>query len=154
MRTTLFAIALAATVAGTATAAHAGPVACTVLEVEASSADAPSVDAELKAIERKLKKPPFASWNVFKRLGASNLSLEPQQVGEATLVHGKAGLLLREVSARAGKKPRVSLGITLDDAGGKRVIDTKIQVDGGDYFVLARPLPANKGHIVALTCRP
>lgn len=127
---------------------------CTVLEIEASKADAPSTDPDLKPLERKLKKPPLSSWNSFKRLGSSQVKLAPQQVGSVSLVHGKAGVLLREVNERAGKKPRVSLGITLDDTGGKRFIDTKVNVDAGDYFVVARPLPADKGHLVALTCKP
>jgi hypothetical protein len=150
-------LTIIAALALTALVAFAAParadVACSVWEIEASSAEAPSVDPELKPLERKLKKPPFSSWNVFKRLGNHNVSLAAQQVGEVSLVHGKAALLLREVSQRPGKKPRVSLGITLDDAGGKRVIDTKFNVDSGDFFVVGRSLPENKGQLVALTCK-
>jgi hypothetical protein len=71
-----------------------------------------------------------------------------------TLVHGKAGLLLREVTARDKKKPRVQLGITLDDADGKRVLDSKVNVDAGDYLVVGRSLRGGKGQLVALTCKP
>lgn len=129
-------------------------VACLIWEIEASSAATPAVDPTLKPLERKLKKPPFSSWNVFKRLGAHTLSLAPQQVGAVTLVHGKAGLLFREVTTRDGKKPRLALGITLDDGSGKRVVDTKLNVDAGDFVVVGRSLPADKGQLVALTCKP
>lgn len=131
-----------------------GAVACTVLEIEASTADAPAMDGELKPLEKKLKKPPFSSWNTFKRLGAHAVTLEPMKAGSLTLVHGKAGLLLRDVTARDKKKPRVQLGITLDDAEGKRVLDSKVNVDAGDFLVVGRSLRGGKGQLVALTCKP
>jgi hypothetical protein len=43
------------------------------------------------------------------------------------------------------QKPRVTLGITLDDAEGKRVFDSKVAVDGGDYLVVARSMRGGKG---------
>jgi hypothetical protein len=128
-------------------------VTCSVVEIEASSASAPSIDPDLKAFEKKFKRPPMSSWNVFKKLGGTSLSLAPQQVGAATLVHGKLGLLLRDVITREGKKPRFSLGLTVDDAAGKRVVDTKVGVDAGDYVIPARPLPGDKGHLIAISCR-
>lgn len=147
-------IALACAFATTASVEAArADVTCAIWEIEASSAAAPAVDAELKPLERKLKKPPFASWNVFKRVGAHSLRLAPQQVGEATLVHGKAGILFRDLSSRAGKKPRVALGITLDDAAGKRIIDTKINVDAGDFFLVGQSLSASKSQLVAFSCK-
>lgn len=132
--------------------AHAD-VACSVVEIEATVGDRPSVDPELKALERKLKKPPFSSWNTFKRLGATSLALAPAKVGEAQLVHGKLGVMLRDVSERGGKRPRLAMGVTLDDAAGRRVVDTKINVDAGDWFMLGRSLPGNKGHLIALNCK-
>ena len=128
-------------------------VACSVWEIEASSGATASVDPQLKPLERKLKKPPFSSWNVFRQLGAHTMSLAPQQVGEAKLVHGKASLLFREATLREGKKPRVSLAFTLDDAAGKRVMDTKVNVDAGDHFVVGRPLPDSKAQLVSLSCK-
>lgn len=135
-------------------AAHADTVNCSIIEIEASTADAPSMDAGLKPLERKLKKPPFSSWNSFKQLGSQALSLESMKPGTANLVHGKATLILRDVQPPGAKKSRLSLGISLDDGGGKRVLDSKVNVDAGDYFVVGRSLPANKGHLVALTCSP
>jgi hypothetical protein len=155
MRPGIVAIAMAIALVGLAAEARAdGPVACTVLEIEASTAEPPAMDGELKVLEKKLKKPPFSSWNNFKRLGAHAVTLEPMKAGSLTLVHGKAGLLLREVTARDKKKPRVQLGITLDDADGKRVLDSKVNVDAGDYLVVGRSLRGGKGQLVALTCKP
>ncbi|MBK9030437.1 MAG: hypothetical protein IPL61_03700 [Myxococcales bacterium] len=128
-------------------------VACSIVEIEATVTDRPSVDPDLKALERKLKKPPFSSWNAFKRLGATSLTLAPAKVGEAQLVHGKLGVMLRDVSERGGKRPRLAMAVTLDDAAGRRVVDTKINVDAGDWFMLGRSLPGNKGHLIALNCK-
>ncbi len=128
-------------------------VTCSITEIEASSGAAPSIDPELKALEKKFKRPPLSSWNVFKKLGRSSLTLAPQQAGAATLVHGKFGLLLRDVTERAGRKSRLGLGITIDDTAGKRVVDIKVGVDVGDYVIPARPLPGDKGQLVAVTCK-
>lgn len=146
-------IAAAALAVGLFAAAPArADVSCTVVEIEASTKDVASVDSKLRPLERKLKKPPFTSWNSFAVLGTSQLTLAPQKVGTVDLVHGTANVLLRDVIDRPGKKPRVQLGVTLEDAGGKRVIDTKVNVDAGDYFVAGRPLSGDRGHLVALTC--
>jgi hypothetical protein len=112
------------------------------------------MDGDLKSIEKKLKKPPFSSWNTFKSLGSHAITLEPMKPGTLTLVHGKAGLLLREVTSRAPKKTRISLGVTLDDADGKRVFDSKVNVDAGDSLVVARSMKGNKAQLVAISCKP
>ena len=67
----------------------------------------------------------------------------------------RAELLLRDATTGGPKKPRVQLGITLDDKDGKRVIDTKLAVDAGDWLVVGRSLKGtgNRGQIVALTCK-
>jgi hypothetical protein len=130
------------------------PVACTVVEIEASTGDAPAMDAELKPLEKKLKKPPFSSWNTFKQLGSHAVTLEVMKASNLTLTHGKAQLLLREVTAKGAKKTRISLGISLDDADGKRVLDSKVAVDAGDYLVVGRSLKGNRGHLLAMNCKP
>jgi hypothetical protein len=129
-------------------------IACTVVEIEASSGDAPAMDSELKPLEKKLKKPPFSSWNTFKQLGAHAVTLEVMKASNLTLTHGKAQLLLREVTAKGAKKTRIALGISLDDADGKRVLDSKVAVDAGDYLVVGRSLKGNRGHLLAMNCKP
>ena len=136
------------------TAKADGGVTCAVIEIEASTSDPPAMDGALKSLEKKLRRPPFSSWNNFRQLGTHTLALEPMKSGSLDLVHGRATLILREVATGAGKKPRISLGVTLDDDNGKRVLDSKLGVDAGDYLVVGRSLPANKGHLVALTCAP
>lgn len=144
-----------AALAVTAPAAYAdAPVSCAVVEIEATTSDAPAVDAELRPLEKKLKKPPFSSWNTFKRLGAHAVTLEPMKSSTLTLMHGKAQLLLREVVAKNPKKTRISLGISVDDADGKRVLDSKVAVDAGDYLVVGRALKGGRGHLIAMNCKP
>ena len=60
-----------------APAAARADVTCSIVEIEASSGSAPSIDPELKALERKFKRPPLSSWNVFKKLGGASLTLAP-----------------------------------------------------------------------------
>jgi len=154
MKKSMLAVALALGLGVVAAPAAArADVTCSIVEIEASSGSAPAIDPELKALERKFKRPPLSSWNVFKKLGGASLTLAPQQAGATTLVHGKLGLLLRDVNERPGKKPRLGLGITIDDTNGKRVVDIKVGVDAGDYVIPARPLPGDKGHLVAVTCK-
>ncbi len=154
VHTSVLAIAALAVLIGFTHAARADvQVSCNVVEIEGSSSDAPSLDPELKSLEKKLKKPPFSSWNTFKRLGAQTVTLSMMKAASVPLVHGKAELLLRDVTAPGSKKRRLSLGLLLDDADGKRVVDTKVSVDLGDWFMLARSMKSNRGQVVALTCK-
>jgi len=148
------ALAMMAMIVAPRPATAAPKVSCDVLEIEASSGPKPSVDPDLRALQKKLSKPPFSSWNVFKRLGSYQLALEAMKAGHLKLIHGEAEIILRDVTGAGGKKARVSLGITLDDASGKRVLDSKVAVDAGDYIVVGRSLKGNKGHLVALSCKP
>ena len=147
------AVLLAVVAVAAAAAPARADVNCSVVEIEASTAASPSVDGDLRQFEKRFKRPPYSSWNSFKRLGGTTVTLAPQKQGDAQLVHGKVGLLLRDVIERGGKRPRLSIGVTLDDSAGKRVVDTKINVDAGDWFMWARPMPGDKGHLVALSCK-
>ena len=69
-----------------------------------------------------------------------------------TLSVGRADILFRDIDHGAGKKSRVALTVTMDDQSGKRVLETKFNVDTGDFFVLGRTLPNNDGHLLALSC--
>jgi hypothetical protein len=102
-----------------APAAARADVTCSIVEIEASSGSAPSIDPELKALERKFKRPPLSSWNVFKKLGTTQLGLDLQKSASAALVHGKINLHVRDVIERPGKRARLQLGIALDDGNGQ-----------------------------------
>jgi hypothetical protein len=152
-RVALLAFALAAVVAG-APPAHAegAKVACELLEISATSADKPSIAADLKPLEKKLKKKPFSSWNVFKLLSRPAKELEQNKPETLALTKGKATVLFRDVTAGA-KKTRVALTVTTEDENGKRIADTKVNIDSGDYIVIGRTLANDDGHLLALTCK-
>lgn len=143
------AVAMLTLTAGVASAQPGtGGASCAVLEIDASNTSAPSVDPALGAqLERKLKKPPFSSWNTFKVLGTQNRALAPKKSETLALKQGQLGLLLRAV-----EKPRVRLDIVLDDQDGKRVLDTKVAVDAGDWMAVGRSLKGNHGQIIAFRC--
>jgi hypothetical protein len=125
-----------------------GGASCSILEIEAANSGAPSIDAALGAeLVRKLKKPPFSSWNTFKVFGSQTQVLLSNRVETLALKQGKLGLLLL-----ASTKPRVRLGVTLDGSDGKRVLDTKVAVDAGDWIAVGRSLKGDRGQIIAFKC--
>jgi hypothetical protein len=125
---------------------------CAVLEISASAGKDPSLDPALAPLEKKLKAPPFASWNVFKLLAHGERALAKLKAETIKLSAAQVTLLFREVEA--GKKPRFSLTMSQDDAAGKRVSETKVTIDAGDYLVYVRSLPNGEQHLLALTCKP
>jgi hypothetical protein len=152
--TTLAAIAAFAAIATSARPAFADDAAsCTFLEIAASTTKEGSVDAELQPLEKKLKKPPFSSFNTFKLLGRQERSLTAMKGESLKLQRGAAQVILRDVDRREGKKARVGVGVQIDDDQGKRVLDTKVSVDAGDYLVLGRLLANGDGHMLAMTCK-
>ena len=152
--TTLAAIAAFAAIATSARPALADEaVSCTFLEIAASTTKTGSVDAELQPLEKKLKKPPFSSYNTFKLLGRQERPLTPMKPEILKLQRGAAQVMLRDVDRKEGKKPRFGLGVQLDDEEGKRKLDTKVSVDAGDYLVLGRSLSNGDSHLLAMTCK-
>ena len=150
----LAALAFALLLAAPSIARADDQVRCEFLEISASTTKEGGVPPELKPLEKKLKKPPFSSWNTFKLLGRQERALGVMKAESLKLQLGSASVLLREVDRKAGHKARVALGVTMDDQGGKRVLDTKLSVDGGDYLVIGRSLPSNEGHLLAIACQP
>ena len=139
-------------VAGASSArAETAPVACEVLEISATSGTA-SMPASLKRLEKKFKRPPFSSWNNFAVLSRSTLKLRKQVPQPVAMSKGAAELLVRDVDRSTGKRARIALAVTVNDADGRRVVDTKASVDVSDFIAVGYSLPDNSGHIVAITC--
>jgi len=127
--------------------AHADSKAeCDFLEINATTGKAPALDVELQPLEKKLKKPPFSSWNTFHKLSAGHVSLTQLKADPLKLQKGAASLLLRD---RTDK--RLELTITIDGADGKRWLDTKQSVNAGDWPMWVHNV-GEDGHILALTC--
>lgn len=126
---------------------------CDILEISATKADKTSIPADLKQIEKKLKKPPFSSWNVFTLLSRASKDIVQLKAETIKLTKGKATVLFRDLEQK-GKKVRVALTVTTEDENGKRIADTKVSIDSGDYIVIGRTLANDEGHLLALTCKP
>src|SRR5262245_25207674 len=146
-------VAVAFLLGGAATARAQDRASCTAIELSATKAKEPSIPADLKPLEKKLQKPPCSSWNSFKVLSSSDLALEAMKAASPKLAAGAATVILRDIEKREGKRPRLSLGITMDGQSGKRVFDSKVTVDAGDSVMFGEILPNDDGHFVALSCK-
>ena len=120
---------------------------CTYLEIAAKSEKTAQIDAELKPLEKKLKKPPFTSWNAFRKLSGGDVTLQKLKAETLHLRQGGASVLLRD-----RKDKHLELTIAVDGADGKRVIDTKLGLTIGEWLPLVNN-DKDDGHILALMCK-
>jgi hypothetical protein len=121
---------------------------CDFLEISARSGDKPAIDGELKPLEKKLKKPPFATWNQFKLLSHSQKTLPKKKVEPISLKVGSATATLVEIV----DKSKVRLTVTMDDAKGKQLSNTTT-VEAGDYVIYVNTPAPNEGHLLSVTCK-
>ena len=122
---------------------------CDFLEFSGKTGDKPAIDAELQALEKKLKKPPFASWNQFKLLGRSHKALAKKKTEPISLKTGSATATLVEIV----DKSKVRLTVTMDDAKGKQLANNTATIEAGDYVIYVLPLPGNEGHLLSVSCK-
>jgi hypothetical protein len=151
LRRTSFAglvLAAAALVATPRTARADVTAECDFLEASAKTGDKPAMDAELKPLEKKLKKAPFATWNQFKLLSHSQKTLPKKKAEPISLKVGSATATLVEIV----DKSRVRLTVTMDDAKGKQVTNTTT-VDAGDYVIYVNTPAPNEAHLLSVTCK-
>ncbi len=154
MRPNVVSLALCGLVLALAAPARADdPINCGAFEIRASSTDGGKLAPELKVLEKKLKRPPFSSWNTFELLSQNSSTFELKKAKTLKLTDGQATILYREATDKA-KKRRFGLTVTMDDKEGKRVVDIKVNVDSEDYVVVGRSTDNGKnGHVLALSCR-
>ena len=122
---------------------------CEFLEISAKAGDKAAIDAELKPVEKKLKKPPFSAWNQFKLLSQSRRPLAKKKSESIPLKVGSATVTLVEIV----DKSKVRLTVTMDDDKGKQVANNTTTVEAGDYMIYVHPLANNDGHLLSLTCK-
>jgi hypothetical protein len=134
--------ALAAPAAADATAS------CNFLEISATTGAKPTIDPALQPLAKKLRRPPFAGWNVFHLLSKFDKPLERLKAAALPLKQGAASVLLRDRDAH-----HLELTVTMDGADGKRVLDVKQSVPVGEWVLLVGTNAKDDGHILALTCR-
>ena len=133
--------------------AESGAVDCAIFEIKASNVGE-GIDKELKPLQKKLSKGPFKAWKRFQKLAIHNKKLAHMRAAEAKLVPGKLSVLYKGTIQVKGRKDRVRLSLTIDDKGGKRVIDTGTEQDSGDYFLIVdgRLRISGGDYILALSC--
>jgi hypothetical protein len=143
-------LAIAAALVGAPRHARADVTAdCDFVEISARTGDKPAIDGELKPLEKKLKKPPFSTWNQFKLLGHTQKALAKKKLEPISLKTGSATATLVETV----DKSKVRLTVTIDDAKGKQVVNNTTAVEAGDYVIYVHPLPGNEGHLLSVTCK-
>jgi hypothetical protein len=146
---TVLVIAVVLALTGTARRARADVTTeCDFLEISAKTGAKPAIDAELQPVEKKLKKPPFATWNQFKLLSHTKRSLTKKKPEAVNLKLGAATATLVEIV----DKSKVRINITMDDAKGKQVANNTATVEAGDYVIFVHELANNDGHLLSLTC--
>lgn len=125
---------------------------CSAIELMMTKGKDPSLPDQAKQLEKKLKKPPYSSWNVFKVLSSSDFELEGMKPKALKLAQGASTLVLRDV-IEGGKRSRFKIQITMDGASGKRVVDTTVILNSGDFIDYGESIaPNDDGHFVFLTC--
>ena len=150
-RRSLFAaLALAAALVAAPGRARADVTAdCDFLEISAKAGDKPAIDGDLKPLEKKLKKPPFGSWNQYKLLGHTQKALAKKKQEPIPLKMGSATATLVEIV----DKSKVRLTVTMSDPRGKEVANNTATVEAGDYVIYVHPLPGNEGHLLSVSCK-
>jgi hypothetical protein len=122
---------------------------CELFEISAKTGEPAAIDAELKPVEKKLKKPPFSTWTQFKLLSHAQKSLTQKKVEPIALKLGSATATLVEIV----DKSKLRLTITMDDDKGKHVVNNTTTVEAGDYLMFVHGLPGNEGHLLSVTCK-
>lgn len=126
---------------------------CEVVEIEASTAEKASIDPELKDLEKKLKKGPFSTYNRFVKSARIAKKLEVMVADAFDTPKGEVTLIIREIDRPSKKRTRLSLGIQLETESGKQYIDTKSNVDAGDFLMFARTVSDKQSIVTAVGCR-
>lgn len=122
---------------------------CDFLEFTGKAGDKPAIDGELKPLEKKLKKAPFATWNQFTLLAHAHKSLSKKKPEPVNLKIGAATATLVEIVDNS----KVRLTVAMTDAKGKEVANNTATIAAGDYVIYVHPLAHNEGHLLSVSCK-
>ena len=133
--------------------AQASSADCSIYEIKASNTGE-GTDADLKPLRKKLGRGPFKAWKRFQKLAIHTKALAHMRADETKLVPGKLSLLYKGTVQAKGRKDRVRLSLTIDDRSDKRVVDTGIEQDSGDFFLIVdgRLRIPGGDYVFALSC--
>lgn len=119
---------------------------CSYVEIAATKGKDPKVDAVPGPLAKKLQKPPFTAWNVLKVVSSGDKKLSPNKPEHLALKSGSATIMLRGQS-----DTNLKLEVTIDDASGKRQIETKQDSPKKDWSVFVYN-EKDDGHLLAVSC--
>ena len=126
---------------------------CEVVEIDATQTAHPSIDPDLKDLEKSLKKGPFAGYNTFKKSARISKQVTVLKVANYSTPHGATELLIRAIDKSEGKAPRLTLSVGLDDESGKRYVDASQKVDVGKFVLYARTVSDTESIVTAVGCK-
>jgi hypothetical protein len=133
--------------------ARADHVSCTAIELSMTKGKDPVIPDAVKHFAKKLGKPPYSSWNVFKVLSSEDFTLDSLKSKSLKLAAGSSTVVLHDVDVHPGKKTRITLAVTMDGQSGKH-FESKVTADAGDPLDYGEVLSNNDGHFVFLSCNP
>lgn len=127
---------------------------CDFLEIKATSTETASMDKSLPdKVQKELKKGPFKARNNFQLWGKQSVELAKRKAQRLKLKVGELEAMFRSHSKPEGKKDRVNLGLNIDDKSGARVLETKVNVDAGDFILVGRSISDDVDHVIAVSCK-
>jgi hypothetical protein len=128
-----------------------------VFQIRAHNDTSKPSDAELTQGElgKKLGKGPFKAWKRFNMAAPKQVTqLQQLKAFTADLVTGKLSVLYRSRTQSQGKRDRLKVSLTMDDKQGKRSLDTTLELDAGDWFLVGgHPLDDGATFILAISVR-
>jgi hypothetical protein len=126
---------------------------CAFYEIQAGGS-ASGMDPALRPLAKQLARPPWNAWSAFRSLGRHDKVVPRMKALEIKLAtRGKLTLLYRDRIDARGKMPRLQLSLSLDGADGKRMMDTTLKLDSGQYALISgERLPDGATYAVAISC--
>jgi len=150
MRRLVLAIVVVAAAGRVAHAAPGGAL-CTVTEILATN-EKKGVDPRLARMKDSLAKPPLSSFDTFKLLGQQDVALERQKPLATRVTYGGLTLIFKDRLTVPGK-PRLRVGVDLDDKDGHRKVSTVVVIESGSDVMIAGEKLQGGTYILNLACK-
>lgn len=126
---------------------------CEAVEFAAERTGKPYVDPKLSRFKGKLAHPPFSAYDTFTVTGEQSFTAQKGKAATAKM-SSTLTVLLKNIITSQGKKPRLQMGIDVDDPSGTRFYSvSQRDVDSGDITFLSAGQDSKKRDLfIALVC--
>lgn len=128
---------------------------CEIVEILATKkATATGIDKRLARFKAVLSSSQFTAYNSFDLEGDQTVTAPQNKVTPAHLVNNETfTIVFKNKILAQGAKPRLRMGITVDDGTGNRIVDMTLTADEGSIQIPYAGAKHKTGVlIVALTC--